>query len=129
MNIKELGNYELVNENTDNPVLIGTPRFYNFSVQTKGANSAITNYPVFNVEEQLDVNDSLRNLIYAASDFAGQSGNGCGYWWYITDVKSEYITERPTVSIEEGFLYYLVISATVVVVQDANFPATSPSGV
>ena len=129
MNIKELGNYELVNDNNDNPVLIGTPTFYNFSVQTRGSNSAITNYPVFNAEEQLDVNDSLRNLIYAASVFAGQSGNGCGYWWYITDVKSEYITERPVVTVEDGFLYFLVLSATVIVVADRNIPSTSPSGV
>lgn len=129
MNIKELGNYELVNENTDNPVLIGTPTFYNFSMRTRDANSAITNDPIFNVEDQLDVNDRLRDLIYEASDFAGQSGDGCGYWWYITDIKSEYIPATQTVSVEDGFLYFLVLSATVISVQDKNIPATSPSGV
>jgi hypothetical protein len=129
MNIKELGNYELVNNNTSNPVLIGTPTFYNFSVQTRDANSAITNDPVFDIADQIEVNGKLKDIIYAAADSLDQVDSKCGYWWYISDIKSEYIAKTGTVSVEDGFLYYLVLSATVIVVADRNIPSTSPSGV
>lgn len=129
MNIKELGNYELVNNNTDNPVLIGTPTFYNFSVQTRDPNSAITNNPVFSVADQLELNGILKETIYAAAEAMEQVDRGCGHWWYISDIKSEYIPATQTVSVEDGFLYFLVLSATVIVVADRNIPSTSPSGV
>ena len=129
MNIKELGNYELVNNNTDNPVLIGTPTFYNFSVQTRDPSSAITNNPVFSVADQLELNGILKDTIYAAAESMEQVDSRCGYWWYISDIKSEYIPATQTVSVEDGFLYFLVLSATVIVVADRNIPSTSPSGV
>ena len=129
MNIKDLGNYELVNGNTSNPVLIGTPTFYNFSVQTRDPSSAITNNPVFSVADQLELNGMLKGTIYAAAEELEQVDGRCGYWWYITDIKSEYIPATQAVSAEDGYLYFLVLSATVISVQDKNIPSTSPSGV
>ena len=123
MNIKELGNYELVNGNTDNPVLVGTPKFYNFSAQLKDAADPNGTAPMISPALQLTLKNSLLGLIADAADEAGQFGDGCGAWWYITDIKSEYIIKATTVN------YYLVLSATVIVVEDINIPATSPSGV
>jgi hypothetical protein len=68
-------------------------------------------------------------VIFAAAEALDQAGRGCGYWWYITDIKSEYIAKTATVSVEDGFLYYLVLSATVVVFANRNTPSTSPSNV
>jgi hypothetical protein len=126
MNIKELGNYELVNGNTDSPILVGTPTFYNFSVQTRDSSSAITNNPVFSPADQLELNAMLKGTIYAAAEELEQVDSRCGYWWYISDIKSEYIPASQTVSVEDGFLYFLVLSATVIAVQDRNNP--SPTG-
>jgi hypothetical protein len=121
MNIKDLGNYELVNANTESPVLIGTPTFYNFSIQTKTAIDPTSTRPIFSTATQLEMKDDLLQLIADAAAELGQDGDGCGYWWYITDIKSEYINK-----IGVGG-YFMVLSATVIAVADNNIPATSPS--
>lgn len=123
MNIKELSNYELVNDNNDSPILTGTPTFYNFSIQTKSAVDPASTRPMFPVVTQLEMKDDLLSLIYDAAEALGEVGNGCGAWWYITDVKSEYIIKSGVSG------YFMVLSATVISVGDNNFPATSPSGV
>ena len=123
MNIKDLGNYELVNGNTDNPVLIGTPTFYNFSIQTKGAVNPTSIRPMFDAANQVEMKSDLFNLIYDAAQSVGQADPKCGAWWYITDIKSEYINK---IGVAE---YFMVLSATVIAVTDKNIPARSPSGV
>jgi hypothetical protein len=123
MNIKDLGNYELVNGNTDNPVLIGTPTFYNFSIQTKAAVDPSATQPMFSVATQIEMKEDLFNLIYDAAQSVGQADPRCGAWWYITDIKSEYIIKSGVSG------YFMVLSATVIAVTDNNIPATSPSGV
>ena len=123
MNIKELGNYELVNANTDNPILIGTPIIRNFSVQSKTSVDPSLTTPMFGPEEQVEVIDDLKTLIEDTALALSQHGDGCGAWWYITDIKSEYINKIGVAT------YFLVVSATVISVYDNNIPATSPSGV
>jgi hypothetical protein len=123
MNIKDLGNYELANGNGDSPILVGTPKFYNFSIQTNAAVDPTSTRPMFTVGVQLEMKDDLFSLIADAADEAGQYGDGCGAWWYITDIKSEYILKATTTN------YFLILSATVVIVEDTNIPATSPSNV
>lgn len=123
MNIKDLGNYELVNNNKSNPILIGAPIFYNFSIQTKTAVDPSITRPMFSIATQLEMKDDLFNLIYDIADSVGQTGNDCGFWWYITDIKSEYIIKSGVAG------YFMVLSATVIAVADNNIPATSPSGV
>ena len=123
MNIKELGNYVLVNGNADNPILIGTPSFLNISIQSKVAVDPSSTRPMFSAATQLEMNDDLKQLIYDTADSINQYGDGCGYWWYITDVKSEYIIKSGVSG------YFLVISATIITVADNNIPATSPSNV
>ena len=123
MNIKELGNYVLVNGNTDSPILIGTPSFLNISIQSKVAVDPSSTRPMFSAATQLEMNDDLKQLIYDTADSINQYGDGCGYWWYITDIKSEYILKATTTN------YFLVLSAKVIVVGDNNIPATSPSNV
>lgn len=123
MNIKDLGNYELANGNGDIPILIGTPKFYNFSIQTKTAVDPTSTRPMFTVGVQLEMKDDLFSLIADAAGEADQYGDGCGAWWYITDVKSEYIIKSGVSG------YFMVLSATVVAVEDTNTPATSPSNV
>jgi hypothetical protein len=123
MNIKDLGNYELVNGNTDSPILIGTPTFYNFSIQTKTAVDPTSTRPMFTVGVQLEMKDNLLSLIADASIALDQNGDGCGAWWYITDVKSEYIIKSGVSG------YFMVLSATVIAVEDNNIPAASPSNV
>jgi hypothetical protein len=120
MNIKELGNYELVNENSDSPILIGTPTFYNFSIQTKSAFDPSLTIPMFTPGIQLEMKGDLLLLIADAADEAGQFGDGCGAWWYITDIKSEYINKIGVAG------YFMVLSATVISVYDNNIPAHSP---
>ena len=123
MNIKDLSNYELVNGNGDSPILIGTPTFYNFSIQTKSAVDPSLTRPMFTPGTQLEMKDGLLLLIADAADEAGQFGDGCGAWWYITDIKSEYIIKSEVAG------YFMVLSATVIAVSDNNFPSVSPSGV
>lgn len=123
MNIKDLGNYELANNNSDSPILVGTPKFYNFSIQAKAAYDPSGTAPMVSAGLQLELKDDLFSLIADAADEAGQYGDGCGAWWYITDIKSEYILKATTTN------YFLILSATVVVVEDTNIPATSPSNV
>lgn len=123
MNIKELGNYELVNGNADNPILIGTPTFYNFSIQSKSAVDPSLTRPMFDAAAQIEMNTDLKDLIYNIAGSLGKSGDGCGYWWYITDVKSEYIIKSGVSG------YFMILSATVIEFVDNNIPATSPSGV
>jgi hypothetical protein len=123
MNIKDLGNYELVNGNTDSPILIGTPKFYNFSIQTKTAVDPTSTRPMFDAATQVEMKDDLLTLLEDASIALDQNGDGCGYWWYIIDVKSEYIIKSGVAG------YFMVLSATVISVGDNNIPATSPSGV
>jgi hypothetical protein len=123
MNIKDLGNYELVNGNTDSPILIGTPTFYNFSIQTKGAFNPTSTRPMFDIETQVEMKGDLSTLIYDTAVELNQADDGCGHWWYITDIKSEYINK---IGVAE---YFMVLSATVIVVRDRNFPSQSPSNV
>jgi hypothetical protein len=123
MNIKDLGNYELVNGNTDSPILIGTPTFYNFSIQTKTAVDPTSTRPMFDAATQVEMKDDLLTLLEDASIALDQNGDGCGYWWYITDVKSEYIIKSGVAG------YFMVLSATVIAVEDNNIPAASPSNV
>jgi hypothetical protein len=123
MNIKDLGNYELVNGNTDSPILIGTPTFYNFSIQTKTAVDPTSTRPMFNAATQVEMKDNLLTLLEDASIALDQNGDGCGFWWYITDIKSEYINKIGVTG------YFMVLSATVIAVEDNNIPAVSPSNV
>ena len=123
MNIKDLGNYELVNGNTDSPILIGTPEFYNFSIQTKTAVDPSGTQPMFSAATQIEIKGDLLTLIEDASIRLDQNGDGCGCWWYITDIKSEYINKIGVAA------YFMVLSATVIAVEDNNIPAASPSNV
>jgi hypothetical protein len=123
MNIKDFSKYQLVNGNNDNPVLVSNPRYYNFSIQSKGAIDPTLVSPMFDSEDQLQVNADLIDLIYNIATFAEQADSGCGYWWYITDIKSQYINKIGAAG------YFMVLSATVIAVEDNNIPAASPSNV
>ena len=123
MNIKELGNYQLVNNNTDIPILIGTPSFYNFSIQSKGAVDPTSTRPMFEAADQIEMQGDLLQLIYNAALSIDEANPGCGVWWYITDIKSEYINKIGVTG------YFMVLSATVIAVEDNNIPAVSPSNV
>jgi hypothetical protein len=123
MNIKELGNYKVVNDNNDSPILVGTPNFFNFSIQSKVAVDPAVTRPMFDAATQIEMKEDLLGLIYDAAETFGEVGDGCGSWWYLTEIKSEYINK---IGVSD---YFLVLSANVIVVSDDNFPATSPSGV
>lgn len=123
MNIKELSNYKVVNDNNDSPIIVGTPNFFNFSIQSKVAVDPSLTRPMFDAAIQIEMKDDLITLIQDAANSLGELGDGCGSWWYLNEIKSEYINKIGVSG------YFLVLSANVIVVSDDNNPATSPSGV
>lgn len=121
MNIKELGNYQLINANTTNPVLVGTPEYYTFVYVDKQANNF--------ANDQLPVNtqgdNNLAALEYAYTiidEYWGEIGNESGAWWYVKDIEMSFLSKDGAPS---NFYAAYVIKLFRVV--DNNTPATSPS--
>jgi hypothetical protein len=120
MNIKDLANYQLVNDNNDNPILVGTPTRYTFTY------TDATAYDIDgpSAEEQVNlINDSLsfvqNNII---NDIFGEFGDGVGVWWYLEKYDINFVNITGTNDVYLRYNIYLFK------VEDINFPSTSPSG-
>lgn len=124
MNIKELGNYQLINDNLDAPVLIGTPERFTFTytdstpynnddlsanVQSSMLQSALSFV-------QFDVIDGLYN----------EYGSSTGVWWYLEKYDIDYAIKYDGAN-PKG--YVCIYKVYVFRVYDNNIPAQSPSGV
>ena len=124
MKITELGNYQLINNNLDAAVLIGTPERFTFTYTdstsytnedlTAGTQSSMLQSALSFV--QFEVIDGLYN----------EYGSGTGVWWYLEkydiDYAIKYDGPNPT-----GFV--CIYKVYVFRVYDNNIPATSPSRV
>ena len=120
MNIKELGNYELVNANNDDPILVGGPDYYTFLYVDKQANDFSANQ--LSITHQGDNMGDAKNYVRDIIDsYYGEVGNGCGRWWYIKDIELTLISKDGAPS-----YFYPAYSIKVLRFHDRNFPSTTP---
>jgi hypothetical protein len=126
MNIKDLGNYQMITDNTDSPILIGTPQPYTFSWSTTLAYQTATEFP--NAEDQVSMLDQA--LAFVQLDIIdgvyGEYDPGCGVWWYLKGYDIEFV---PRISDGNSLGQYWIYKIHVFRVEDRNIPATSPSNV
>lgn len=126
MNIKDLGNYQMITENTDSPVLIGEPQPYTFSWSTRLAYDTADEFP-----EALDqVNMIQQALAFVKLDVIesvyNEYSTGCGAWWYLKGYDVEFV---PKISEGNSTGQYWIYKIHLFRVEDRNFPSQSPSGV
>lgn len=127
MNIKDLGNYQQINQNQDSPILVSPPQFYTYA-WSDGVNYNPTDdtFPmadnqVFMLEDALAfVVEEIIQKIY------NENGTGCGAWWYLKGYDIEFV---PQISEAASASAYWMYKLHVIRVSDANVPATSPSDV
>lgn len=124
MNIKELGNYQLINDNLDNPILIGTPERFTF---TYTDSTSYTN-------EELSAN-TQSSMLQSALSFVqfdvidglyNEYGSSTGVWWYLEKYDIDYAIKYDGAN-PSG--YVCIYKVYVFRVYDNNIPAQSPSGV
>jgi hypothetical protein len=124
MNIKDLKNYQMITNNTDSPILVGTPQFFTFVWSSgdafapyepnAGYQSGMLQSALSFV--QFDVIDSLYN----------EYEPGSGAWWYLKGYDVEFVPKSTSGSSTTAYWMYKV---HIFRVADENIPATSPSGV
>ncbi len=124
MDIKDLKNYQMITDNTDSPVLVGTPINYTFT------------WTDSNAYENDDLTANLQgSLLQSALSFVqfdvidglyNEYNTGAGAWWYLKSYDIDYAIKydgaNPT-----G--YVCIYKIYVFRVADINIPATSPSNV
>ena len=126
MNIKDLSNYKMITDNTDSPILIGTPEPFTFSWSTEIAYATATEFP--GADDQVDMLAQALDFVkFSVIDGVyGEYNTGCGVWWYLKGYDVEFI---PKISEGSSLGQYWIYKIHVFRVIDANIPATSPSGV
>lgn len=124
MNIKELGNYQLINDNLDAPVLIGTPERLTFTYTDS--------VPYSNIELTAGTQSSMIQSALSfvqfkvIDEFYNEYGTGAGVWWYLEKYDIDYAIKYEGAN-PQG--YVCIYKVYVFRVYDNNIPATSPSGV
>lgn len=126
MNIKDLGNYQMITNNTDSPILVGTPTFYTF-VWSSGENyDPSLDFP--NSGTQSSMLQSALSFVQfdVINDIYNEYDPGAGAWWYLKGFDVEFVPKSSSGSSTAAYWMYKV---HVFRVADMNFPATSPSNV
>jgi hypothetical protein len=124
MNIKDLGNYQMITNNTDSPILVGTPQFFTFT----WTDSA----PYSNEELTANLQASLLQSALGFVQFDVIDGlyneyePGAGAWWYLKSYDIDYAIKY---SGANPIGYVCIYKIHVFRVADENIPATSPSNV
>lgn len=124
MNIKDLKNYQMITDNTDAPVLVGTPTNYTFTWTD--------NTPYSSEELSANLQGSLLQSALSFVQFDVIDGlyneynTGCGAWWYLKSYDIDYAIKYSGVN-PAG--YVCIYKIYVFRVYDENFPSQSPSGV
>ena len=127
MNIKDLGNYQQINENEDSPILVSPPQFFTYAWSNGVAynpNSDLFPMPgdqVSMLEDALAfVVGEIIHKIYQ------ENKTGCEVWWYLKGYDIEF---APYINDAGSTSTYWMYKLHVIRVTDTNSPAVSPSNV